>query len=624
MPELTTTLTYSNHWFIRGRQVHGRWDSGNEYVGFWDDTVYNDYAYGAVAIEYTIPVISGQIEPHTITIPISFADTGSNLRAILSTSAPSTTIANWRFGPQDSTGSFSAEITFGYNTTVLTFDVRNLSWLNSEKIYLYLYDINRGYQSYLVNYVYLSGTKSDATLEYIPCSTLSISRSPDGGSTVTVLRQSSDYAGTGAINHGAALYTGDNLKISATPADKYMIRSITVNGTAFPNGNTHTVSGNVAIVSIAQMLASEVGATDANIESSSTITVTKYDGTYVHSLQYSFGNISGYITASGGLSSSEVKFSNTSVSFTVPSSFYAQIPSAQSGMCTITCNTYASESSTIRLGDPTTCTFTATASPERCAPIVSGAVIDTNADTTALTGSNTKIVRYMSNALCTINATARNSSTIAEKRIGGAVVSGTTRTISGDDLTSSSFSFSATDSRGFTGVANVATDWIDYVKLTFNPVLYRPSPTANSVSLTFSGSMYVGSWQNSTPNAVTIQYQYKLAGASNYSALRTITGGYTPTASTSTYKSSSPIQMLDSNGSSTGFDYRSAYVFRFIVTDGDGTHVCSTVTKEITVGKGVPVFDWGENDFRFNVPIKIGDTQLTEAQLIQLLALLSN
>ena len=57
--------------------------------------------------------------------------------------------------------------------------------------------------------------------------------------------------------------------------------------------------------------------------------------------------------------------------------------------------------------------------------------------------------------------------------------------------------------------------------------------------------------------------------------------------------------------------------------DGANGTTLSTVTKTITLQRGIPVFDWGENDFNFHVPIKIGDTQLTEAQLQQLLALIT-
>ena len=68
--------------------------------------------------------------------------------------------------------------------------------------------------------------------------------------------------------------------------------------------------------------------------------------------------------------------------------------------------------------------------------------------------------------------------------------------------------------------------------------------------------------------------------------------------------------------------------------DGDGTTVCRTVTTEAGIREGTPVFDWGKTDFKFNVPITIsssiyspsitiGGTSITEEQLQQLLALLS-
>jgi hypothetical protein len=58
------------------------------------------------------------------------------------------------------------------------------------------------------------------------------------------------------------------------------------------------------------------------------------------------------------------------------------------------------------------------------------------------------------------------------------------------------------------------------------------------------------------------------------------------------------------------FDYRSSYIFQVRARDGatvDGTkHVLSTITKTVEMQKGLPIFDWGENDFNVNVPIIIG------------------
>ena len=230
-------------------------------------------------------------------------------------------------------------------------------------------------------------------------------------------------------------------------------------------------------------------------------------------------------------------------------------------------------------------------------------------------------MRYLSTALCTITASARNGASIVKKSIAGTEVSGDSISISGDALTQQSIRFAATDSRGFSSYVDVAITLIPYTKLTCNPEVNRTTPTDGGVSLNLTGMFYSGEWRSGVSNTLTVRYRYRESTASAFSDWRTITTGIA--IQTTGYKTLSPIALLDSNGSTTGFDYRNSYVFEFEAKDGDGTTDCMTVLRQATVQRGIPVFDWGEEDFRFNVPIYIGNTQLTEAQLQSLLALLS-
>ena len=86
---------------------------------------------------------------------------------------------------------------------------------------------------------------------------------------------------------------------------------------------------------------------------------------------------------------------------------------------------------------------------------------------------------------------------------------------------------------------------------------------------------------------------------------------------TGTYRTSAAITLDDT------FDYRKSYDFQIQAYDGANGTALTTVTRDLVIKRGIPVFDWGENDFNFHVPVKIGDTTLTEQQLQQLLALLS-
>ena len=423
------------------------------------------------------------------------------------------------------------------------------------------------------------------------------------GSSVTVNRTSSLCAGTGNLSNNAKVYNGDQLKITFTASTNYSIQTHTVNGSTFTSGNTYTSSGNVSVVATAQALSSTVKATNANIGSVSTITVTKNNSTYYHSLQYTFGNLSGYITSSGSVSSSEVKFSGTSVSFTVPTTFYAQITSAKSGTCTIKCRTYSSSSSTTVIGSIESCTFTATAKESDCKPTVTATVTDSNTTTIALTGNSSTLVKYKSTAVCAATVTAKNSATISSVKVNGesTTKSGNvySKTISG--VSTNSFSIVATDSRGYQTTLSKTATMIDYVLLTCNPTIKRTTPTSNTVSVTLKGNYFRGSF-GAISNTLSVRYRYKESSSVSWSAWTTISSGIT--YGSSSYTVSTSVTINDA------YSYQKAYDFQVSVRDGQctvsgTTTYLTSVSKTVTLSRGTPVFDWGQNDFNINVPLNV-------------------
>lgn len=575
---------------------------GQRYVG----------EYAAVAVEYTVPSISDNLEGRKLTLNAYLYHTvgDSKVSAVLSTQAP--THLGFRFGPTSGVISNVVSVAPEYilgtpDALSLTFTIKDGAPVTDRKIYLYLY-ANEGEQDGAtpVNAV-TTADFDDAVLTHTSAYTLSISAGTGG--TITVNRTSSSVE-TGVLSHGDALYYGDKLKITFTPSTNYRLLTTTVNGSEFTSGNTYTVASNVAVASTAQVLASAVGATDADIGSVSTITVTKYNSRYYHSLQYSFGGLSGYITSSGGVQSSETKFSDASVAFTVPTSFYAQIPNAKTGTCTITCRTYSSSSSTTVLGNATTCTFTATATGS---PTVSGTIVDTDSTTVALTGNSATLIRYRSNPKCTVTATPKNSSSISTVKIRGTAVTGTTGTngvVTAEKLYANasytSYSFAATDSRGYSTSVTLNPTVVSYVELTCSPVISRPTPTGSSIVMSVSGALYRGSF-GAASNTLTLDYRYKTTDGS-YGSWQTVA------SSNITLGSSKYTVTNISLGED--FDYKSSYVFQVRARDGatvDGTsYTLSTVTKTIEVQKGIPIFDWGENDFNVNVALMLNNVNILD------------
>ena len=418
------------------------------------------------------------------------------------------------------------------------------------------------------------------------------------GCSVTVNRTSSDGGSTGTLKVGTdILYYGDKLKITFTPSAGYAIANHTVNGSAFTSGKTHTVSGNVSIVATATPQISKIGATDANIESVSTITVTRYNSAYTHTIEYKFGRETGTVVSGSR---------NTSIAWKIPKAFYAQIPNAKSGKCELTCKTY---SGSTLLGTQK-CTLNVTAASANCSPVITGITVqDTYADAPILTGDNQTLIKYKSCLKCTVKAIPQNNATISAIKINGqsakltASNGVTTGTISYPNTSVGSINFSVTDSRSYTSSQSETFDMVNYIALTCNPVLYRPTPTGNSIVIkSLSGNFYGGSF-GACNNELVLQYRYKKSTDADYSSWATIPSS-SMSIGTKAYSINSATKEIPLDGE---FDYNDDYIIQIKAEDGgtvnETKYALSTVIKSVNVPRGIPVFDWGKVDFKFNVPV---------------------
>lgn len=318
--------------------------------------------------------------------------------------------------------------------------------------------------------------------------------------------------------------------------------------------------------------ASTIGAADAMIEASAIVVVNRKSEQYSHSVAFSFGALSGYVDGEGNVSGTEVIHTATNIPFKLPAAFYAQIPEKASGICTLTCRTYYEGQ---QIGQDQTAAFTATADPGRCAPGVSGEVVDVNPVTLALTGSEDTLIRYCSTAKCTISAQAKNGASIVSKTVNGTALESILEIPNGQ---SGEFLFSATDSRGYTTAVTVKKTLIPYVKRTVKAAIQRTDPTSGEARLTVSGKVYAGSL-GAVDNDLRVCYE--ISTGEGVEVPVTVTG--------QTYEGSCTI---------TGLDYTRSYYIDVIAEDKLGQ-----VVQTVTVKPGVPVFHWGRNDFSFHVPV---------------------
>lgn len=319
--------------------------------------------------------------------------------------------------------------------------------------------------------------------------------------------------------------------------------------------------------------ASTIGATAADIGAVSMIAVGRKSTAYTHSISYRFGSLSGYITEDGGVSPLEVKYTAASIPFAVPDDFYGEIPNAKTGKCSLTCRTYSGST----LIGTTTASFTVTASAEACAPSITGTVTDVNPDTVVLTGDDGKLVQYMSTALCTITADAKHGASITSKKINYQDVDGS---LTIENAAIGMIRFSAFDSRGYSADLIVRKDMIPYVKLTCNAVGSRTDPTSGNAVLTISGNYFNGSF-GASDNSLSVRYR---VGSGDYISLA-------PTITENTYSASVDL---------SGLDYNQEHTITVIAEDK-----LDDVEVPVKILRGIPVFDWGQNDFTFHVMVNL-------------------
>lgn len=314
----------------------------------------------------------------------------------------------------------------------------------------------------------------------------------------------------------------------------------------------------------------------ANIGAAAVISINRASSSFTHTLTYAFGSLSGTIAT---------KTTSTSVSWTIPDSFYTAIPNAKSGICTITCSTYNGDT----LIGSSTCKLTAQTVEANCNPTLAPTVEDTSNNSIGLSGNKNKMIRYYNWIAYTIGAAARKSATITSISLMNAGIkytaaSGTLGRRTEDNV----FIFSATDSRGYTTTKTVTMPVVDYIPLTagMSSEIELDTSTTSKLTLKIDGNYWSGNF-GSASNTLQIKYAYNTTGADFTDAdWRTTTATL---GNNNTY--SATVEITDINYKDTVYVQASA-------TDKTGT-----ITTQTDKLKTIPVFDWSENDFNFNVPV---------------------
>lgn len=318
--------------------------------------------------------------------------------------------------------------------------------------------------------------------------------------------------------------------------------------------------------------ASTIGAADAFIESTAIVIVNRKSEMYSHSVEFSFGSLSGFLNGDGSVSQSEVIHDSVNIPFAIPVSFYEQIKNKPSDICTLTCRTYEQQQ---QIGQEQAATFTVTAKPDLCRPEVAGTVVDINLETLAITGDPDMLIQNASIVQCSIFAEARKGAAIVSKTINGTPVE---EMLEIPSAKTEEYILSATDSRGYTTNLTIKKEWVSYISPSIIASIVRTDPTSGGANLTVSGKWYPGKLGKET-NQINVFYE--LDGAEPVAVPVTVSGD--------SYSGSIKIE---------GLTYYNSYYIPVSAAD-----LLGEATQTVTVKPGIPVFDWGKNDFSFNVPV---------------------
>ena len=216
-------------------------------------------------------------------------------------------------------------------------------------------------------------------------------------------------------------------------------------------------------------------------------------------------------------------------------------------------------------------------------PVLNPIVTEQNSEITSITGGNGSVVLGHSQIYCNSNYTLRKRATLSSIRItnGSNIINSATGTF--NNIGSNRFIFEIVDSRGNRAVQIVTKSVVNYVPISVHAT-FNEFTTDGTASFNISGSYFNDNFGR-TNNYLSLSY--KIAPINGSYSIQS--EGITRTLSGNSYTGTVNV---------TGLDYTKAYKFIMRAEDELGT----VETAEIRF-TGRPIFEWGKNDFKFNVPV---------------------
>lgn len=234
-------------------------------------------------------------------------------------------------------------------------------------------------------------------------------------------------------------------------------------------------------------------------------------------------------------------------------------------------------------------------------------VVNEDTNSLYLTGNDPDIIiKGFNRVKCSYNATpVKESELISLKVVSGNKYALESRTYGSstvlpeysilDNVESGLFTFTVKDSRGNEKPQPIEKTLIEYIPLTCDFINSRPTADGEMI-FTIAGNYFNGAFginESAISNSLKIEWRYKQNNGEYGEWTEVI-----PTIENNTY---SYTKML------TGLDYQSTYTFQARAQDElNKINSNYITTKEIAV-KCKPLYDWGEDDFAFNIPVIMND-----------------
>lgn len=318
--------------------------------------------------------------------------------------------------------------------------------------------------------------------------------------------------------------------------------------------------------------ASKITASNVQIGSQTAVNFTRYSSAFTDSLYYKIEGETAENLISTGITTN-------SYAWTVPTSLLSKL-SATSTSLKITLISKTYKGSTF-IGS-NTCQITVTATNEQLKPTVSLAYELYN-DYSALTGNNTTLILNASNVRFIATATAKEGATIANysftntPRQSGNI---TTNIYEVRPTRNQNASVVVTDSRGVSNTATITMPYVNWNNPTIQMEATNPDSQTNETFVKITGTWYPVNF-GAQENSLTVKVRYKETYAQEFGEwieLTNIGEGRAVEATTTLI-----------------LDYSKKWEIQTSIEDK-----LQEVTASQTVTT-IPIFDWGENDFNFNV-----------------------